>query len=140
MQNCAPAQGCNTARLCKTAAPGNLKFQNFKSFQDTAQAKLPNYRGPRAVDGRGFLAMLAAAKRSKHIDIPMVFHASVLLQSPCLQFQWELAKPVLPPIELQLQHAFTESRKLTADFTKCCRFIKIYQFCMLMRHRLATTI
>ena len=69
----------------------------------------------------------------KNIDIPMVFHAFVLLQSLCLQFQWELAKPVLPPIELQLQHAFTESRKLTADFTKCCRFINIYQFCILMR-------
>ena len=41
-------QGCNTARLCKTAAPGNLKFQNFKSFQDTAQAKLPNYRPGKA--------------------------------------------------------------------------------------------
>ena len=63
----------------------------------------------------------------------MVFHASVLLQSLCLQFQWEFAKPVLPPIELQLQHAFTESRKLTADFTKCCRFIKRYQFGTLMR-------
>ena len=46
----------------------------------------------------------------KNSDIPIVFHASVLLQSLCLQFQWELAKPVLPPIELQLQHAFTESR------------------------------
>ena len=41
-------QGCNTARLCKTTAPGNLKFQNFKSFQDTAQAKLPNYRPGKA--------------------------------------------------------------------------------------------
>ena len=41
-------QGCNTARLCKTAAPGNLKFQNFKTFQDTAQAKLPNYRPGKA--------------------------------------------------------------------------------------------
>ena len=41
-------QGCNTARLCKTAAPGSLKFQNFKSFQDTAQAKLPNYRPGKA--------------------------------------------------------------------------------------------
>ena len=41
-------QGCNTARLCKTAAPGNLKFQNFKSFQDTAEAKLPNYRPGKA--------------------------------------------------------------------------------------------
>ena len=41
-------QGCNTARLCKTAAPGSLKFQNFKSFQNTAQAKLPNYRPGKA--------------------------------------------------------------------------------------------
>ena len=46
LQNC--AQGCNTARLCKTAAPANLKFQNFKSFQDIAQAKLPNYRPGKA--------------------------------------------------------------------------------------------
>ena len=41
-------QGCNAARLCKTAAPGNLKFPNFKSFQDTAQVKLPNYRPGKA--------------------------------------------------------------------------------------------
>ena len=48
--------GCKIAHLpglqhCKAlqnCSPWHLKFQNFKSFQDTAQAKLPNYRPGKA--------------------------------------------------------------------------------------------
>ena len=99
----------------------------FLATQEVSQTRSTRRRWP------WVFGHARSSEAVKNIDIPMVFHASVLLQSLRLQFQWELAKPVLPPIELQLQHAFTESRKLTADFTKCCRFIKIYQFCILMR-------
>ena len=40
--------GLQHCKALQTAGPGNLKFQNFKSFQDTAQAKLPNNRPGKA--------------------------------------------------------------------------------------------